>query len=106
MEDAKYLESMVKEKYGVKIYIELMGRYQTNERLKELVLNFYENGAERIGMWDSCGRVPRTAMWNMGSKCGHKEELAAMDPKESYRVYWIRRLAGNDVSRYDPFWGG
>jgi len=96
----------LEEKYGVKIYIELMGRYHTNERLKELVLNFYENGAERIGMWDSCGRAPRTAMWNIGAKCGHKDELAAMDAKADYKVYWIRRLAGNDVSRYDPFWGG
>jgi len=96
----------LEKEYGVKIYIDFMGRHHDNEGYKQRVLDLYNNGAERISMWDTYGRVPCTAMWNIASKCGHKDELAAMDAKESYRVYWIRRLAGFDVSRYDPFWGG
>ena len=96
----------LEKEYGVKIYIDFMGRFFANENYKQQVLDLYENGAERVSMWDSYGRAPRTAMWNIAAKCGHKEELAAMDAKADYQVYWIRRLAGFDVSRYDPFWGG
>ena len=96
----------LEEKYGVQIYIDMMGRHHNNDRYKQLVQELYDNGAERIGMWDCNDRATFIAMWSIGGRCGHKEELADMDAHEFYKVYWIRRLAGFDVSRYDPFWGG
>jgi len=96
----------LEKEYGVKIYFEIMGRHYPNEVFKKRALELYENGAERIGMWDTYARAVRSAMWTTAGKLGHKEELADMDPESGYRIWRVRRLAGYDVSRYDPFWGG
>jgi len=96
----------LEKEYGVKIYFEIMGRHYPNEVFKKRTLELYENGAERIGMWDTYARAVRSAMWTTAGKLGHKEELADMDPESGYRIWRVRRLAGYDVSRYDPFWGG
>ena len=83
-----------------------MGRHYTNEVFRKRALELYENGAERIGLWDSYARSVRNAMWQTAGRLGHKDELEAMDTNEHYRIIQMRRLAGYDISRYEPSWGG
>lgn len=101
---------MVLEKeYGVKVYFDIMPRYLTNEQYKSRALELYEYGAERVSMWDTYGsRVMPKAMWSTAGRLGHKEELSEMDVGEGvdYRIYKICQLAGYDISRYAPCWGG
>ena len=94
--------------YGVKIYIEIMPRYLSNEEFKRRALDLYSCGAERIALWDAYGRLPMKAMWSTAGRLGHKDELADMDIGEGeyYRRFRIYRIAGADISRYEPFWGG
>ena len=94
--------------YGVKIYLEILPRWMTPEEYKRRALEFYSYGAERIALWDTYCRLPVKAEWNFASKLGHKEELASMDTGEGelYRHTKICRLAGYDISRYHPSWGG
>ena len=98
----------LEQKYGVKVYFEIMPRHLSNEEFKRRALDLYASGAERIALWDTYGRAPMKAMWSTAGRLGHKDELADMDVGEGeyYRRFRIYRIAGADISRYEPFWGG
>ena len=98
----------LEKKYGTKIYIEIMPRQLSNEEFKRRALDLYACGAERIALWDTNCRCWPKAMWCTVRRLGHKEELADMDVGEGeyYRRFRIYRIAGADISRYEPFWGG
>lgn len=94
--------------YGVKVYLEILPRWMTPEEYKRRALELYECGAERISLWDTYTRLPVRAEWNFASKLGHKAELPSMETGEGefFRRTKICRLAGYDISRYNPAWGG
>jgi hypothetical protein len=98
----------LEEQYGTKIYIEIMPRHLSNQEFKRRALDLYKCGATRIGLWDAyCRAVPK-AMWSTVARLGHMDALADMDvgDGEYYRHFRIYRIAGADISRYEPFWGG
>ena len=98
----------LEKQYGVKVYFEIMPRQLPNEEFKRRALDLYNCGAERIALWDTCCRAEPRAMWSTAGRLGHKDELADMDTHEEayYRRFRIYRIAGADISRYEPFWGG
>ena len=98
----------LEKQYGVKVYFEIMPRQLPNEEFKRRALDLYNCGAERIALWDTCCRAEPRAMWSTAGRLGHKDELADMDVGEGeyYRRFRIYRIAGADISRYEPFWGG
>ena len=98
----------LEKQYGTKIYIEIMPRQLSNEEFKRRALDLYNCGAERIALWDTNCRCFPKAMWSTVRRLGHKDELADMDVGEGeyYRRFRIYRIAGADISRYEPFWGG
>ena len=98
----------LEKQYGVKVYFEIMPRQLPNEEFKRRALDLYNCGAERIALWDTCCRAEPRAMWSTAGRLGHKDELADMDAHEEayYRRFRIYRIAGADISRYEPFWGG
>ena len=95
-------------KYGVRIYYDMMPRTMVNAEFKRRVLDLYDCGAERIGLWDTYGRAPAKVMWSTVSRIGHKEELRTLDTGvgEAYRLLRIRKIGAHDISRYHPNWGG
>ena len=98
----------LEKKYGTKVYIEIMPRHLSNDEFKRRALDLYACGAQRIGLWDAyCRAVPK-AMWSTAGRLGHKDALADMEVGEGeyYRRFRIYRIAGADISRYEPFWGG
>ena len=98
----------LEKQYGVKVYFEIMPRHLSNAEFKRRALDLYASGAERIALWDTYGREPMKAMWSTAGRLGHKKELTDMDVGEGmyYRRFRIYRIAGADISRYEPFWGG
>lgn len=94
--------------YGVKVYLEILPRWMTPAEYQRRALELYNCGAERISLWDTYTRLPVKAEWNFASRLGHKEELPSMETGEGecYRRTKICRLAGYDISRYNPAWGG
>ncbi len=95
-------------KYGVAVYLELMPRHLPADEVQHRALELYDNGAQRFALWDTYDRVPVKAQWNMMRWLGHRQALSSMRPQEISPVrHWkIFRLAGYDVSRYNPAWGG
>ena len=98
----------LEEKYGVKIYHEIMPRTMVNEEFKRRVLALYDCGAKRIGLWDTYGRAPAKVMWSTVSRIGHREELRELNAGEGdqYRLLRISKIGSHDISRYNPNWGG
>ena len=95
----------LEEAYGVKIYIDIMPRVMPPEQLRERALALYDAGAKRIALWDTYGRVTVKAMWTTARKLGHVEALReGIDPQT--RLFRVHELAGNNLSRYLPIWGG
>lgn len=92
-------------KYGVKIYIDILPRIMPPQELRRRTLELYDAGAERFALWDTYGRVPVKAMWGTARYLGHKE-LLEQDLTPQPKYYRIHELAGNDISRYLPIWGG
>ena len=91
--------------YSVKIYLEIMPRIMGPERMRNRALELYECGAGRFGLWDTYDRVACAGMWAVAGKLGHKDELIKMD-SPYYRVYRIHEIAGMNISRNHPSWGG
>jgi hypothetical protein len=91
--------------YGVKVYMEIMPRIMDPDKLRQRARELYACGAERIGLWDTYDRVSYGGMWAVAGKLGHKDELNCMQPP-FYREYRIHELAGMDISRNHPSWGG
>lgn len=92
-------------RYGTKIYIDIMPRVMEPGELRRRALELYDCGAQRLALWDTYGRIPCKAMWATARDLGHREALAAPFTKP-YRLFFLKELAGNDVSRYLPIWGG
>ena len=98
--------SHIEEKYGVKMYFEILPRTMVTEEFKRRALDLYDNGAERFGLWDTYGRASCIGMWNTAGKIGHKDELRDMTFEEYSKPMKIRLLGNAEVSRYHPNWGG
>lgn len=95
----------LEEKYGVKVYIDIMPRIMPPEEIRRRALELYDAGAKRLAMWDTFGRVTVKAMWGTARKLGHVEQLREGFDTGS-RLYILQELAGNNISRYLPVWGG
>ena len=98
----------LEEKYGVKMYYEILPRTMVNEEFKRRALDLYDNGAERFGLWDTYGRASAIAMWSTAGRIGHKDELREFDAGEGdyYRLIRMYKIGDCDTSRYNPMWGG
>ncbi|MBO7171227.1 MAG: hypothetical protein J6W28_08640 [Clostridia bacterium] len=98
----------IEERYGTKVYIDIMPRHMENEEFKQRALRLYKSGAERIGLWDTYERVFFRAAWSTSGRLGHKEELASMEVGEGeyYRRFRIYRYGEKDFNRYSPNFGG
>ena len=98
----------LEQKYGVKIYFEIMPRTMINEEFKRRAVDLYDCGVQRIALWDTYGRAPAKVMWSTVSRIGHKDELPNLDPGEGeyYRLLRIGKIGAYDISRYNPSWGG
>ena len=95
----------LEEAYGVPIYIDIMPRIMPPEELRRRALELYDAGAKRLALWDTYGRVIPKGMWTTARRLGHKEELRrGFDPE--VRSFVLQELAGNNISRYLPIWGG
>ena len=90
---------------GAKVYIDIMPRIVPPDELRAQALAHYDAGATRLALWDCCIRVNVAGMWSVGRRLGHEEWLRR-DGKAEWRVFRVHELAGRDISRYDPFWGG
>lgn len=95
-------------RYGMKVYIEIMPRAMSPERIREKALEIYEAGGEHIGLWDTYGRVSNLAQWSMWSRIGHKEELDGYESGEGELFKPVRLLSigGRNVRSYRSIWGG
>lgn len=96
----------LEKKYGVKVYIDIMPRQMPPEELRRRALEIYDAGCQRLALWDTYGRVTHRAMWSVARKLGHKEALRAGAVDPATRIYYLQELAGNNISRYLPVWGG
>ena len=90
---------------GVKIYIDIMPRVMEPEILRSRTLELYNSGVTRFALWDTYGRVPVKSMWSLARNMGHRD-LMENPTEPSYRLYQLKELAGNDISRSLPIWGG
>lgn len=95
----------LEEKYGVPIYIDILPRVMPPEELRRRVLELYDAGAKRFALWDTFGRVTARGMWATARVLGHEERLR-QGPVELPKLFRLQELAGNNISRYLPIWGG
>ncbi len=97
----------IEEKYGAKLYFEIMPRTMPPADFKKRALQLYSLGAERFALWDTYCRVTYNDMRAMIAKLGHKEELEGLVPegirKKTYRLLTIGNM---NFGRYKPYWGG
>lgn len=95
-------------KYGMTVYIEIMPRAMSVERITEKAHEIYDAGCNHIGLWDTCLRTRRRAEWNMWKKLGHKAELDKIleDQKNLRTVVRLTELGGKNVRAYMATWGG
>lgn len=102
---AEWME--LEEKYGVKVYFEIMPRHLSPMEYKERALELYDLGAERISLWDTYQRAPYHVPWSLVRRMGDKEGLKDFDSGEGVYYSWHRllRIADLDTSRYMPGWG-
>ena len=98
----------LEEKYGVRVYIEIMPRYMSTEAYRDRALELYRAGCRGISLWDTYDRVPVRAEWSMVRRLGHIEELPGYNSGEGewYTATRLLKIGGRDVSRYIPAWGG
>ena len=97
----------LEEKYGVKLYFEIMPRTMPPEDFKKQALQLYSLGAERFALWDTYCRVPYNDMRAMIAKLGHKDELPHLDPEGTHKKHYRVLTIGNmNFGRYKPYWGG
>ncbi len=103
-----YME--IARKHGVKIYFEMPWEGTTPpEELRNYAMRLYAAGAENLSLWDCYVlRVIHRPEWQISSKLGHKNELAAMpDSNAGYRsLYRITTLNGRSLASYNPSWRG
>ena len=92
--------------YGTKVYFDILPRVTPWEELRKRVVELYSLGAERFAMWDTYCRAQNTRYWIVGSKVGHKDEIADMSFVGESKLMRVRKIGEPDVSRYNPLWGG
>ena len=97
----------LEDKYGVKVYIDILPREMANAEFKRRVQEIYDLGARRIALWDTYSRVWNQPMWNLVSRFGHKDEIAAMPLyDDGYKNYRFLKIGDTVFKRYNPMWGG
>lgn len=95
-------------KYGITVYIEIMPRSMSIERMAEKAREIYDAGCNHIGLWDTYSRTRRRAEWNMWRSIGHKDELdEILKAQDSlHTVVRLIELGGKNVRAYMATWGG
>ena len=93
-------------KYGAEVYIDIMPRIIQNSDFKRRVLEYYEWGVDGVALWDACERQWTAVSWDFVRRLGHKDELADIDPNKNHRYLKIYRIAGMEINRYSPGFGG
>lgn len=98
---------MLETKYGITVYIEIMPRVMSVEKIKEKALEIYNAGCGHIGLWDTYSRNIRKCEWTMWRRIGHREELAdfATGSEEWFRPVRLIKIGGKNVRNYKPIWG-
>jgi len=91
--------------YGTLVYMEIMPRVIQPEEMRSRALELYACGIERLALWDTYGRVPYNGLWALTRYLGHKDELANI-PGPFYTKYRMQEIAGLDITRCHPCWGG
>ena len=93
-------------KYGVGVYIDIMPRVTQNSEFKRRALEYYELGVDGVALWDAMERQMTSATWDLVRRLGHEDELADIDPYKNHRYFRIYRMAGMEINRYNPGFGG
>lgn len=98
----------LEKKYGIRNYFEILPRMMCPDEYKKRAMELYQYGADGISLWDTYNRYPVKYQWQMARRLGHKDELANFpDEDKTYcRFFRYNKLAGKDVRRYTPSWGG
>ena len=75
---------------------------------REKVLAYYQLGIEKLAFWDVNGRYLHLDEWSMIRRLGHKDELAGWEPDQwpAYGFVHLRKVGGQKIDRYSPFWSG
>ena len=96
------------DRYGIKVYLDIMPRRMPNAEFKQRVMDLYALGARNISLWDTFCRYPWIPMWNLVRQFGHKDELANIDDNggEIYRFHRSIKYANGNINRFKPSWGG
>lgn len=95
----------IKNKYGVKLYIDFFP--VDNDDCKERAMNLYEWGVEGFALWDTYSHAWHSDMWHFSRKIGHKEEVKDFEPnKDNSRIHRVLSYNGINVNRFKPIWGG
>jgi hypothetical protein len=93
-------------KYGAEVYIDIMPRVIQNSDFKRRVLEYYEWGVDGVALWDAMERQETSVSWDFVRRLGHKEELVNIDPARNHRYLKIYKIAGMEINRYSPGFGG
>jgi hypothetical protein len=97
----------LEEKYGVKLYFEIMPRLMPAEEFKARAAELYSLGAERISLWDTYDRVTYNDTRAILSRLGHKDEIASLSPDGiEKRIRKVLTIGNMNVGKYRPYWGG
>lgn len=98
----------IENKYGVKVYFEILPRYLSNEEYKSRAQDLYNCGAERIALWDTYSRAVLKKTWATASRLGHKNELVDhnVDDETLHHTLFMLKLGDRDLNRFNPDWGG
>ena len=97
----------LEQKYGTKIYYEIMPRIMPTNEMKKRALELYAHGAERFALWDTYCRVPHNDLRATIAKLGHKDELEDLDIEGAHKkLYRVLRIGNMNFGRYKPYWGG
>jgi len=98
----------LEKKYGVRFYVELFPRQMPPEEYQKKTLELYSYGCHGFSLWDTYTRAPLKRQWSMVRRLGHEKELISYTNGEGefWRIVPIVKIAGQDVSRYNPSFGG
>ena len=95
-------------KYGMTVYIEIMPRAMSHERMVKKAREIYDAGCTHIGLWDTNARTRRRSEWNMWRGIGHMDSLdSVLEAQASLRsLVRLTELGGKSVRAYMATWGG
>ena len=96
--------------YGIRVYSELQWENTVEpEAFAEAARLFYENGADRLALWDAYPmRVARLPEWYVTSRLGSREHAASLaEDRDRYRrIHKILSYNGEDFRYCNPSWRG